>query len=200
MKKDSAPTLKPLKREIIAFLVITLLIITSISCRKSSDDSKPKDDVQKNFNQDLAIPDFSILTIDSTQFESNTIKKDGIILIKYFSPDCDNCQEEAALYHSKKDSLKNIRTIWISGDWADMQMIKEFTQTYNLKELNPIVIGKETNRYLINYYNFSGIPFAALYKDNQLLKDYKGKIDFEELIDINYDGFIEKNQESETKK
>ncbi|WP_431158083.1 hypothetical protein [Winogradskyella poriferorum] len=156
-------------------------------CCESKNNSLKKDKVVINFNDDLTIPNFIISTIkDSADFNSKTIEKEGLILLKYFSPDCDNCQEEAEIYHSKKDSLKNIRTIWISGEWAQMNSIEEFAKKYRLKELNTIIIGKETSRFLINYYDFSGIPFAALYENNQLIKQYTGSINFEELIDINY--------------
>jgi hypothetical protein len=56
--------------------------------------------------------------------------------------------------------------------------------------LNSIAIGKEIDRFLISYYKLSGMPFAAVYKDNQLIKTYTGGLDFSELIAINDGKFI----------
>lgn len=171
--------------------IILILSIIILSCHGSKDKPNAENKITTVFNSDLAMPDFMISTIkDSSDFKSADIQKDGIILLKYFSPDCENCQEEAELYFSKKDSLKNVRTIWISGEWAELSMIREFAENYKLKELNPIVIGKETDRFLISHYDFSGIPFAAVYKDNQLIKTYTGSLDFGELITINDGKFI----------
>ena len=120
---------------------------------------KDKVEVADNFKKDLVIPNFTISTIkDSTDFNSKDIKKDGLILIKYFSPDCDNCQEEAEIYHSKKDSLKNIRIIWISGEWAQMKAIEEFAKncdvvTFEFENISVDVLRKIelfTKRLIIN--------------------------------------------------
>ncbi|MEM6629116.1 MAG: hypothetical protein AAF694_05565 [Bacteroidota bacterium] len=168
--------------------IFMALFITTIlfSCSQLSTDTTETYDAATTFNEELAIPDFTISTIrDSTDFSSKSIPKEGILLIKYFSTDCDNCQEEAERYFSKKDSLQNIKTMWISGDWSELKLIKEFTEKYKLEQLNAIAIGKETNNFLVSHFEFTGVPFAAVYHDNQLIKEYKGALDFSELIALN---------------
>lgn len=131
------------------------------------------------------MPDFNIYTMkDSSEFKSSKIKKKGIVLIKVFSPDCEHCQEEAKKYVAKRDSLKNIRTIWISAKWTPMNAIEEFANKYKLNKLKPMAIGKEGGDFLLNYYGIDGIPFAALYIHDQLVFAQKGELDFEELIAI----------------
>jgi peroxiredoxin len=131
------------------------------------------------------MPEFSIYTMkDSAEFKSSEIKKKGIVLIKVFSPDCEHCQEEAKKYVEKRDSLKNIRTIWISAKWTPMSAIEEFAEKYELKKLKPIAIGKEGGDFLLNFYGIDGIPYAALYIHDQLVFAQKGELNFEELIAI----------------
>ncbi|MEM1406386.1 MAG: hypothetical protein AAGG59_06400 [Bacteroidota bacterium] len=167
-------------------LIALFAIIILFGCNKPSTETSDAEDQAADFNEDLAIPNFTISTIkDSTNYSSQSLPKDGILLIKYFSPDCDHCQQEAETYFSKKDSLQNIKTIWISGDWAELKMINEFTEKYQLEQLDPIAIGKETTNYLVSYYQLQGIPYAAVYKDNQLIREYQGSLDFSELIAIN---------------
>ncbi|MEM7109896.1 MAG: hypothetical protein AAF519_16845 [Bacteroidota bacterium] len=171
--------------------LFTSLIV--FSCSSTSTETTQAEVATVHFDEDLALPNFTISTIkDSTAFSSKGITKDGILLIKYFSPDCDHCQQEAETYFSKKDSLQNIKTIWVSGDWAELKMIKKFTETYQLEQLNPIAIGKETTNFLVSYYQLQGIPYAAVYKDNQLIKEYQGALDFSELITINEGTFTPK--------
>ncbi len=138
----------------------------------------------------LMMPEFTLSTIDdSTIFNSQNINKDGLILIKYFSPDCDHCQEEATLYLTKKDSLTNINTIWVSGDWASLELIHEFYESYQLEQIDPIAVGKDNSMYLLSYFEITGVPFAAIYNNNQLIKKYEGALDFKELININNGNF-----------
>ncbi|MEM1002099.1 MAG: hypothetical protein AAGH46_05580 [Bacteroidota bacterium] len=135
---------------------------------------------------DIAIPDFKIATInDSTLFSRKDLPKEGLLLIKYFSPDCGHCQEEAKLFLSKKKKIKNIHTLWISGSWASLEEVKVFAKTYKLHKINPIAIGKEPGSTLLDYYKITGIPFAALFKDSKLIKTWRGEVDFEELIALN---------------
>ena len=167
------------------FMLLFLAAVSNSYGQASTDANNIKDSTA-NVKEDLAIPDFTISIMrDSTDFSSNSIPKDGLLLIKYFSPDCDHCQEEAEEYFSKKDSLQNIKTIWISGSWAELNAIKAFANTYKVEQLNAIAIGKETDNYLLSYYDLSGVPFAALYRDNQLIKKYYGFLNFSELIAIN---------------
>ncbi|MEM8566122.1 MAG: hypothetical protein AAGF85_06645 [Bacteroidota bacterium] len=171
------------KRSFEVIALFTTLILFSCS-QPSSETSEAENKV--DFNEDLAIPNFTMATIkDSTAVSSQSMPKEGILLVKYFSPDCDHCQAEAETYFSKKDSLQNIRTIWITGDWANLKMIEEFVEKYQLEQLNPIAIGKETTNFLVSYYQLQGIPYAAVYQDNQLIKEYQGSLDFNELITIN---------------
>ena len=178
-------------------VVLALTTFIVLSCGQSSGDTGSTKGVladtvaTSDFDEAMAIPDFTLSTIaDSADFNSRDIPREGIVLLKYFSPDCDHCQEEADTYVSKKDSLQNIKTIWVSGDWAPLSMIKGFAETYGLEALGPIVIGKETTNDLLAFYKLSGIPFAAVYKDDQLIREYRGPLDFKELIEINDGTFV----------
>ena len=164
-------------------VLAALVALVMVSCGQSSSNSKEQAVVQ---DSTLMIPAFTIATInDSTLYNYQSISTDGIVLIKYFSPDCSHCQEEAKVFLSKKDSLENIRTLWTSGDWADLGKISRFATEYQLDQLNPIAIGKETANELLVHYGFRSVPFTAVFKDNQLIKTYEGDIDFDELIAIN---------------
>ncbi len=167
------------------FIIAFLFTVGLCSAQSSIDSTKNTDAAA--VNEDSAIPDFILSTIkDSTDFRSTSLSKNGIVLIKYFSPDCDHCQEEAEMFVSKKDSLQNVETIWVSGSWASLKMITEFAEEYQLEKLSPIAIGKETEGdRLLTFYKLTGVPFAAVYKDNQLIKEYRGSLDFSELIAIN---------------
>ncbi len=171
-------------------MIICLLTLTIFSSCNNKSTTAEKTESTIVLDSALMLPDFTISTIeDSTMFSSSSISKEGIILLKYFSPDCNHCQDEAKIYVSKKDSLMNIRTIWVSGNWAPIDSIRKFVDTYQLAQVNPVVIGKEANNYLLSNYKIRRIPYNLLFIDNQLVKEYS-KLDFNELIAINNGDFV----------
>jgi len=179
-----------MKRRIIFLLFISIFIVSCTQKKK-----------EEPFVAELALPQFQLATvIDSTMVLSQDIPTEGLVIIKYFTPDCNHCQEEVTTYFSKKDSLSNIKTLWMSGDWATLEDIQLFAEVYKLKQLNPIYIGKDVGSNLVLYYDLKTVPFAVVYKDNQLIKEYRGDLDFDELIDINYGKYVPEPKDSILKK
>jgi len=172
------------KKTINLMFSVLLAVAILVSCGGSSNTE------EADFNPALAIPTFNISTIDGTVYNNESLATEGIVLIKYFSPDCEHCQQEAQAFVAKKDSLQNIKTIWTSGDWAQMYHVKDFARKYELAQLKPLVIGKEMNNEFLVHFGFSGVPFTAVYKDNQLIKEYRGDVDFKELIAMNNGTFV----------
>ena len=156
-----------------------------------------KKEANDSFVEALAMPDFRLATMqDSTMVLSKDIPKEGLVVLKYFSPNCHHCKDEAKMYLSKMDSLRNIKTIWMSGDWAKLEYIQIFAEDYQIEQLNPIHIGKDVGSNLVLYFDFQTVPFAAVYKDNQLIKEYRGDLDFDELIDMNYGRYTPQPKDS----
>ena len=170
---------------------VVCLSFILVSCAKT-----PKEKAEP-FVTELAMPNFRLATMqDSTMILSKDISKDGIVVLKYFSPDCDHCQKAAQQYVSRKNCFSNLRTIWMSGDWANLKDIQTFAETYNLNQTNPIYIGKDVASNLVLYFDLKSVPFAAVYKDNQLIKEYRNKLDFNELAEINNGTFVPQPKDS----
>ena len=161
-------------------LIITMTLTIFYSC-----DKKPE------FVQELALPEFTLISMpDSTIVKSSELDMKGVIMLKYFSPDCDHCQDEARAYLSKVEEFSNVKTLWMCGDWASLQQIENFTNTYGLYRTRPIGIGKNDKSSLIPYYKIDGVPYTAIYKDNQLIQVYQNGIDYKELKTINDGSFV----------
>ena len=177
---------KSQKRGNIVYLLCLCCILFLASCTKYKPSNEKETTTNAAIDSTLIIPTFNLITIyDSSTIKREGIQKDGLVLIKYFSPDCDHCQNEAKMYFSKKDSLQNIKTLWVAGNWNTLQMLEEFYENYQVEDLKPLAMGIERDNELLVHYRFSGVPFSAIYKNNQLVKTYTGKIDFDELIAMN---------------
>ena len=91
-------------------LILLSVITLIINCDQPSEEAKsdiPTEAKATTFYDSLAMPGFTISTInDSTDFSTVDLPKDGIILFKYFSPECDHYQEEVRTYVAKKTAYK----------------------------------------------------------------------------------------------
>lgn len=186
-------------RNLTKSLLLSMLVATMIvSCKKETPKKEtPKEEiVVEKFHEDLAMPEFTLIKIpDSTILKSSEIDKTGLVMLKYFSPDCDHCQNEAQAYTSIKDSLPNIKSIWMAGDWASLEQIKDFASLYGIDQIGAIAIGKNDKSSLIPYYDIKAVPFSAIYKDNQLIKEFRGTSNYNILKAINDDKAVIPSQE-----
>ena len=82
----------------------------------------------------------------------------------------------------------------------DLKMVRDFAETYKLDKLNALVVGKETSRNLLEHFQVAGLPYAAVYKDNQLLTEFRATIDFEVLESVNNGTFKPEAEEAEEEK
>lgn len=163
-------------------LFFSFAILGMLSCEKKE---------AKVFYPELAIPNFTIYKAeDSTVFTNKDLSKEGLLLLKYFSPSCNGCQLEAQVLNSLKDSLSNIKTVWMTGSWAMLDSVQEFRKRYGVDELNLIAIGKEDNDLFLRTFKLKTVPFSLVYKDNQLLAEYSGAVDLRELIAINKGTYV----------
>lgn len=186
MKKKFNFTSSVIKKYRDRSFILLLLTIVMIGC-----------DQKEVFYPELAIPNFIIYeSKDRAAFTNEDLPEKGILMVKYFSPDCNHCQDEAQLLVSQKDSLQNIQTLWVSGSWANFDSIQKFIDRYRIDELNAVAIGKEADDSLLLSYKIKGIPFAAVYKDNQLLKEYPGALDLKELFSINNGTYVLEQKDS----
>lgn len=176
-----------MKRYLSPLICFILLAFIITSCAKEN----KKNEVKEKFEQELAMPEFTLITLpDSTIVKTADIDKSGIVMIKYFSPDCDHCQKDATSFVSRKEDFKNIKTIWMSCDWASLEMLKTFADTYGLDQVNPMAIGKNDRCTLIPYYDIKGVPYSVVYKDNQFIREYRGNMNYSELKSINDGTFV----------
>lgn len=166
---------------------LLLLFIISISFAQPSKDSSAP------YFKNLSIPSFTIsLVADSSDFSTHQLPLNETILIFYFNPECDHCQKEAETYLKKIDSLRNIKTVWIAAKYVELKLIKEFAEKYQLKKVNALAIGKETTYNLPLFYRMESTPYAAVYINNKMMAEYRGHVNFEELIAINNGSFVPK--------
>jgi len=120
------------------------------------------------------IAPFQIRLTNGQQFTSSQLAAGPVVLV-YFSPDCDHCQDFT------KDMLKNYNVIAnkqvVMVTFQNMDMLKPFVKQYSLGNYTNIKVGTEGTTYLVQrYYQIRSFPYIAIYdKKGNLVKTYEGE-------------------------
>jgi cytochrome oxidase Cu insertion factor (SCO1/SenC/PrrC family) len=120
------------------------------------------------------IAPFQIVLDNGKAFNATQLKPGAVVLV-YFSPDCDHCQ------NFTKDLLKNFSVVGnkqvVMITPQSMEMLRPFIARFNLAAYPNIKVGTEGTSYLVRkYYNIMHYPFIALYdKNGQQVKTFEGE-------------------------
>ncbi|WP_221391714.1 thioredoxin fold domain-containing protein [Dyadobacter sp. NIV53] len=120
------------------------------------------------------IAPFKMQLTNGQQYTSAQLAKGPVVLI-YFSPDCDHCQDFT------KDLIKNYAVVAnkqvIMVTFQAMDMLKPFVTQYNLNKYLNFKVGTEGTSYIVqHYYQIRSFPYIAIYdKSGNLVKTYEGE-------------------------
>jgi thioredoxin-related protein len=129
------------------------------------------------------VPPFRMIQSDNKIFKAENLPFEKPIIIIYFSPDCDDCQQLTKDILSHMGDLKNVSIAMIT--YLGVDLVTHFVERNNLKKFSNIYVGTEGNSlFLKTYYNIEHFPFLALYnKNGDLIKKYSSKeIDVKDLL------------------
>lgn len=128
------------------------------------------------------LPDFDVLLPDSiTRINTSEIKTGAPIVLLYFSPDCEHCQNETEAILQHIDRLKDVRFYFITNDPFDR--LKIFGQHYRLDKYSNILLGQDEQFFLLRYLKGSFPPCLVLYdKDKRKSKTFQGETPIDTII------------------
>jgi len=104
------------------------------------------------------------------------------IVIIYFSPECEDCQQLIKDLLNRINELNSASIAMIT--YLPKEMVKQFVSEYQLDKYSNIFIGTEEDSYFVGkYYKVQQLPFMALYnKNGDLIKLYNKEISIEDLL------------------
>lgn len=126
------------------------------------------------------IPAFKFTLPDGHVFTKHDLKKNTKTMVFIFSVDCDHCKKltEEVLQNIAK--FKKTQILMITP--FKQEQMKEYYNTYKIKDYPNIVMTSEPTRQIMYYYNLHYFPGLFVYdKKQKFVKGFEGTVKLEQL-------------------
>ena len=142
----------------IFIFVVTLFFTSSIFCQY---------DTTPPYLKNKAVPNFTLLSLDSIAFTQTVLGKEKSTIIMLFNPECEHCQEQLKLLLSLPEVAAKATLILTATE--TLQKIKIFYNKFQLQKYPWVVIGKDYKYFFGGFYQPKTIPVLAFYNKQQQL-------------------------------
>jgi len=125
--------------------------------------------------QSNKIPPFQMMQANGKIFKAQYLPLGKPIVLVYFSPDCEECQELTKELLERIEELKNVSIAMIT--YQPVEQVAQYVSKNNLGKYPNIYAGTEgSSLFVRNYYDIMLFPFMTLYnKDGDLIVKYTSK-------------------------
>jgi thiol-disulfide isomerase/thioredoxin len=134
------------------------------------------------YSQHNKVPPFQMIQSDGKIFLAGNLPMGKPIVIIYFSPECEDCQQLTKELLNRIKEFNNASIAMITN--LSIDKVKRFVTDYHLDKYSNIFTGTEGDSFFVgNYYKVGKLPFMALYnKNGDLIKVYNKEISLEDLL------------------
>jgi thiol-disulfide isomerase/thioredoxin len=123
-------------------------------------------------SQPNKVPPFQMIQANGKVFKAGDLPMGKPIIIIYFSPECDDCQELVQILLTRIEDFKKASIAMIT--FLPVESVKKFVAKYDLNNYSNIYIGTEGDYFFVrDYYKIEKFPFMVFYNENgDLIKNY----------------------------
>jgi hypothetical protein len=134
------------------------------------------------YSQSGKVPPFKIVQTNNKVFQASGLPMGKHIIIYYFSPECEECENVTDELIRKIDVFNNASIVFIT--YFPLETVKTFETQHSLSKYSNIYVGTEGNSmFVANYYRQMEFPFIALYdKNGNLIRKFNKAKNLDELI------------------
>lgn len=109
-----------------------------------------------------ALPAFSFELPNGKQLTPEDLPKDQPVVVFYFDPDCDHCNEQARLISEKPHLFEGVTLIWVS--WAENHDLNiAFGKKYFMELGTRLYMVRDTKYAIDTYFGYSEVPSIYVY-------------------------------------
>lgn len=132
--------------------------------------------------QSAPLPPFKMLLSNGQFFTASDLAKNRPVVLIYFAPDCEHCQQLLHAVFEKIDAFKKAELVLVT--FKPVSELLLFERSYQTAKYSNVKVGTEgTTFYLRNFYKMQHTPFTALYdKGGKLVDAYRKEPPVEDLI------------------
>jgi thioredoxin-related protein len=136
----------------------------------------------QNNNFRKTIPPFRIQLVNGDSLFAKDVKKSVPMMLIYFSPTCEHCQEFTRNLLQRISAFNNTQILFIS--YLPLTEVEKFENDFSLSKYPFIKTGSEGYAFIVQrFYNIMNFPFVALYdKKGMLIAVYRTAPAIEALI------------------
>lgn len=141
--------------------------------------SRPKNESGGEGTQAKELPTLLLTKMNGDSLQTRSLE--GLVILVFFSPDCDHCQREAEDIRRHIDAFKDYSLYFISPSPAEE--IKTFAITYGLSGYPNVVFARADVAAVVNEMGKVSTPTLCIYsKEKQLVKRFDGETDMDEIV------------------
>ena len=139
----------------------------------------PSQPTEAPYLKNPGIPPFKLLEVDSvTYLTKDVLKKNQLVLLIFFSPECEHCKHQM---HDILDNFSQFKDIQIvMATFQPFDEMKAFYTYYRIADHSNIHMGRDEHYMLPPFFRMQSLPYLALYdKKGQMITHFEGnqKID-----------------------
>jgi len=140
------------------------------------------DSIEAPYKKFPFFPPMKLLLPDSSSFYTkDDLPKKKAVMLMLFNPQCEHCQHETEELIKNIDKFKDIHIVMATSMLFDSMMV--FREKYKLAQYDNIVVGQDSQFFLITYYMLHNLPFLAFYnKKKELISVFEGSLGMEEVL------------------
>jgi thiol-disulfide isomerase/thioredoxin len=128
------------------------------------------------------LPAFTLLNIDSVEFNQTVLDKSKKTIIMLFNPECEHCQKQLTLLLSMPEIKQSVQIILSTTE--TMEKLNIFYKKFNLQQYPFIHPGKDHHYLFGKFFQPKTIPVLAFYNDKQqFISVYQGNISRKVILD-----------------
>jgi peroxiredoxin len=156
------------------FFYRSVVIVTLCSAIACVSKEKPKEQTAA-VQQKNELPNMTFTKADHTYQKAKDLE--GNVVLIFFQPECDHCQNEARQIREKLDKLNGYQVYFVSS--AGMPEIQKFAVDYDLAGKENVSFVFTEGQSILDNYGPIAAPSIYVFRDKKLIQNFNGEVEFE---------------------
>jgi len=169
-----------MKTRLSLLLFLSMLASVQISCSQSVKKESDKTSAEV-VSETSDLPNMKLTKIDGTTLEARGLAGKSKIILIFFQPDCDHCQNEARQIANRLPAFAGYTLYFISG--SSLPEIEKFSRDYKLNDQPNINFAGTDGQSIFD--NYGGIPAPSIYLysvEGDLIEKFNGEMEIDVVI------------------